>query len=113
MNDGAPLGRMQLPSLELRRRGPQFDAGDASPSGLSQLIGGVWEWTSSPFIPYPGFSADFYREYSAPWFESHYVMRGGSFATRARLVHNRFRNFYLPDRADAFAGFRTCAVEGT
>ena len=115
-DDRFPWGdeeRLQLPSLDLRRRGPRFDADDTSAAGLSQLIGGVWEWTSSPFIPYPGFSADFYREYSAPWFESHHVMRGGSFATRARLVHNRFRNFYLPDRADAFAGFRTCAVEGT
>ena len=115
-DDRFPWGdeeRPHLGSLDLRRRGPQFEQeeGDAA-SGLSQLIGGVWEWTSSPFIPYPGFSADFYREYSEPWFESHYAMRGGSFATRSRLVHNRFRNFYLPERADVFAGFRTCAVEG-
>jgi iron(II)-dependent oxidoreductase len=36
-------------------------------------------------------------------------MRGGSFATRARLVHARMRNFYLPERHDVFVGFRTCA----
>ena len=102
------------PDLDLRRRGPCFDAGDrASRRGLAGLIGGAWEWTCSPFIPYPGFSADPYREYSEPWFESHFVLRGGSFATRSRLVHNRFRNFYLPERADVFAGFRTCAVEAT
>ena len=86
---------------------------DPAPSrtGLRQMIGGVWEWTSSAFLPYPGFRADPYKEYSKPWFGSHHVLRGGSFATRARLVHNRFRNFYLPERADVFAGLRTCAVE--
>ena len=73
--------------------------------------GGVWEWTSSPFNPYPGFKADPYRDYSEPWFHSHNVLRGASFATRSRLAHNRFRNFYLPERADIFAGLRTCALE--
>ena len=71
--------------------------------------GDVWEWTSSPFTPYPGFAPDPYREYSEPWFDSHFVLRGGSFATRERLVHERFRNFYLPERADVFVGLRTCA----
>ena len=86
---------------------------DPAPSktGLRQMIGGTWEWTSSAFLPYAGFRPDPYKEYSKPWFGSHYVLRGGSFATRARLVHNRFRNFYLPERADVFAGFRTCAIE--
>ena len=76
---------------------------------LESMIGGVWEWTASPFDPYPGFSADPYKDYSEPWFGSHFAMRGGSFATRERLVHARFRNFYLPHRADVFAGLRTCA----
>lgn len=82
----------------------------ASRSGLRQMLGGVWEWTASPFAPYPGFAADPYREYSQPWFHTHFVLRGGSFATRSRLVHNGLRNFYLPERDDVFAGFRTCAV---
>jgi iron(II)-dependent oxidoreductase len=82
----------------------------ASRRGVRELIGGVWEWTASPFTPYPGFAADPYRDYSEPWFHSHFVLRGGSFATRSRLVHNRFRNFYLPERRDVFAGFRTCAA---
>ena len=100
-------------ALDFGCHGPVMGAAGlpASRSGAAQLIGGVWEWTSSPFIPYPGFAPDPYREYSEPWFESHYVMRGGSFATRSRLVHNRFRNFYLPERADVFAGLRTCALE--
>ncbi len=70
-----------------------------------------WEWTSSRFGPYPGFSADPYQEYSAPWFaEEHRVLRGGSFATPPRLLRTTWRNFYQPERADMFCGFRTCAV---
>jgi EgtB-related family protein len=49
-------------------------------------------------------------DYSQPWFGDHHVMRGGSWATRSRLVHPRLRNFYLPDRHDMFVGFRTCAI---
>ncbi|GAA4014418.1 selenoneine synthase SenA [Actimicrobium antarcticum] len=71
--------------------------------------GDLWEWTCSPFLPYPGFSADGYREYSAPWFDTHQVVRGASFATPARFRSVRFRNFFLPQRDDVFIGFRTCA----
>jgi ergothioneine biosynthesis protein EgtB len=99
--------------LDAHYLAPSNAFGDPAPSktGLRQMIGGVWEWTSSPFLPYPGFAADPYKEYSEPWFKTHFVLRGGSFATRSRLVHNRFRNFYLPGRGDVFAGFRTCALE--
>ena len=73
--------------------------------------GRVWEWTSSRFGPYPGFSADPYKEYSEPWFaEEHRVLRGGSFATPPRLLRTSWRNFYQPARADMFCGFRTCAI---
>jgi iron(II)-dependent oxidoreductase len=77
-----------------------------SRQGLRQLIGNVWEWTSTAFLPYPGFEPGPYQEYSQPWFGDHRVLRGGSFATRCRLVHNRWRNFYTPDRDDVFAGIR-------
>jgi len=53
---------------------------------------------------------DPYQEYSEPWFGTHKVLRGGSFATPPRVAHAAFRNFYTPDRADIFAGFRTCAL---
>lgn len=72
--------------------------------------GDVWEWTSSPFAPFPGFSADPYADYSQPWFHTHKVLKGASFATPRRVVHPAFRNFYVPERADIFAGFRTCKM---
>jgi ergothioneine biosynthesis protein EgtB len=69
----------------------------------------VWEWTADPFEPYPGFSPDPYQDYSLPWFSTHHSVRGGSFATHARMHHPRYRNFYLPHRNDLFVGFRSCA----
>jgi gamma-glutamyl hercynylcysteine S-oxide synthase len=87
-----------------------FAAGD-TPQGLRQMFGNVWEWTEAWFAPYPGFVADPYKEYSQPWFGDHKVLRGGCFATRARLLRNTWRNFYTPDRRDVLAGFRTCAPD--
>ena len=84
-------------------------AGDSA-FGCRQMIGNVWEWTASDFMPYPGFVEGPYKEYSAPWFGDHKVLRGGCWVTRSRLVHNTYRNFYKPDRRDVWAGFRTCAL---
>ena len=72
--------------------------------------GDVWEWTATTFQPYPGFSADPYRDYSQPWFGTHKVLRGASFATRGRMRHAKARNYFLPQRDDIFSGFRSCAV---
>jgi len=72
--------------------------------------GDVWEWTATTFRPYPGFVAGPYREYSQPWFGTHKVLRGASFATRGRMRHAKYRNFYLPERDDVFCGFRSCAA---
>jgi iron(II)-dependent oxidoreductase len=79
--------------------------------GCRQMMGNVWEWTASTFVPYPGFTPDPYREYSEPWFHSRKVLRGGSWATRARLLRNTWRNFFTPERRDVIAGFRTCALK--
>jgi iron(II)-dependent oxidoreductase len=54
---------------------------------------------------------DPYKEYSEPWFGTHKVLRGGSFATPRRLLRPTFRNFYMPERGDVFCGFRTCALD--
>jgi gamma-glutamyl hercynylcysteine S-oxide synthase len=81
----------------------------ASPLGVHQLIGDVWEWTSSRFSGYPGFTAFPYPEYSLVFFGSDYrVLRGGSFGTDDVAVRGTFRNWDYPVRRQIFAGFR-CA----
>ncbi|MGH7362733.1 MAG: selenoneine synthase SenA [Candidatus Methylomirabilales bacterium] len=92
-----------------------LDVGALAPGdskfGCRQMIGNVWEWTCSDFLPYPGFVVDPYKEYSEPSFGTRKVLRGGSWASRSRLLRNTWRNFYTPDRRDVCAGFRTCALD--
>ena len=78
--------------------------------GCRQMIGNVWEWTQSDFLPFGGFSPDPYKDYSEPWFRTRKVLRGGCWATSARIARPAYRNFFPPDRSDVFAGFRTCAL---
>jgi len=84
-------------------------AGDSA-FGCRQMIGNVWEWTASDFLPFAGFAADPYEDYSQPWFNTRKVLRGGSFATSARIARPLYRNFFTPERNDVIAGFRTCAL---
>jgi gamma-glutamyl hercynylcysteine S-oxide synthase len=80
----------------------------AAPSGARQLIGDVWEWTSSDLLPYPGFTAWPYREYSEVFFGSEYkILRGGSFGVGPVACRGTFRNWDYPIRRQIFAGFRT------
>ncbi|RYX95305.1 MAG: ergothioneine biosynthesis protein EgtB [Comamonadaceae bacterium] len=72
--------------------------------------GDVWEWTASTFRPYPGFSADPWADYSVPAFGARKVLRGASFATRARMKAPAFRRFELEGRDDLFCGFRSCSL---
>jgi iron(II)-dependent oxidoreductase len=82
--------------------------GGAAPCGARQLIGDVWEWTSSDFSPYPGFEAWPYKEYSEVFFGPEYkVLRGGSFAVSPVVSRGTFRNWDYPIRRQIFAGFRT------
>ncbi len=93
-----------------RRLPTEFEWEAAAQIGATQWGNSVWEWTATPFAPYPGFSADRYREYSEPWFDGeHRVLRGGSHATLVLMHDVKYRNYFLPDRSEVFAGFRTCA----
>lgn len=72
--------------------------------------GQVWEWTSSTFLPFEGFQAHPYVDYSKPWFHDRKVLKGASWATSPTMAHPRYRNYFQPDRHDVFSGFRTCSL---
>jgi iron(II)-dependent oxidoreductase len=81
----------------------------ASPFGVLDMAGNVWEWTASPFDAYPGFEAHPYPEYSELWFDGdHRVAKGGSWATRPPILRSSFRNFFRRNFRIGFVGFR-CA----
>jgi gamma-glutamyl hercynylcysteine S-oxide synthase len=79
----------------------------ASAYGAEQMIGDVWEWTSSDFEPWPGFTAMIYRDYSQPFFGGDYkVLRGGSWAVAPTTIRPSFRNWDHPIRRQIFTGLR-------
>lgn len=82
----------------------------ACTAGPAFRWGDVWEWTASPFAPFPGFEPHPYRDYSAPWFDGRPVLKGASHCTQPRMRNPRYRNFFAAERNDVPAGFRTCAV---
>jgi iron(II)-dependent oxidoreductase len=80
-----------------------------SPIGCWDMLGNVWEWTSTDFRGYPGYETFPYPEYSEVFFGHEYkVLRGGSWATRAGAIRNTFRNWDYPIRRQIFSGVR-CA----
>jgi ergothioneine biosynthesis protein EgtB len=79
-------------------------------AGAGFRWGDVWEWTASPFAPFPGFEPHPYRDYSAPWFDGRPVLKGASHCTQARMRHPKYRNFFPAMRNDVPAGFRSCAL---
>jgi iron(II)-dependent oxidoreductase len=79
----------------------------ASAYGAEQMIGDVWEWTSSNFAPWPGFTPMIYRDYSQPFFGGDYkVLRGGSWAVAPSTIRPSFRNWDYPVRRQIFTGVR-------
>ncbi len=76
---------------------------------LEEVPGSVWQWTSSPFLPYPGFQAFPYDGYSLEHMDGkHFVCRGGSWATDACIRRRTFRNWYVPTYRQGLLGVR-CA----
>lgn len=69
--------------------------------------GEVWEWTADAFTPFEAFVPHPYRDYSAPWFGTHRVLRGAARSTSAVMVHPGYRNFFTPERCDIQVGFRS------
>ncbi|HKP39131.1 MAG TPA: ergothioneine biosynthesis protein EgtB [Pyrinomonadaceae bacterium] len=85
-----------------------FPEGQSAP-GCQQMIGDVWEWTTSDYTPYPGFKSEF-DEYNDKWFVGQKVLRGGSFATPQIHIRSTYRNFFYPHERWMIAGFR-CAQD--
>jgi iron(II)-dependent oxidoreductase len=84
--------------------------GGTSAVGCHQMLGDVWEWTASELLPWPGFEAYPYPEYSEVFWGGDYkVLRGGSWAAHPLAVRTTFRNWDHPIRRQIFCGFRTAA----
>ncbi len=77
--------------------------------GCHQMMGDVWEWTSSEYVLYPGFKSKF-SEYTDKWTINQKVLRGGCFASPTAQIHNSYRNYFKPHERILFAGFR-CAKD--
>jgi ergothioneine biosynthesis protein EgtB len=80
--------------------------------GVVGQLGNGWEWTSSPFTPFPGFQASaYYPGYSANFFDGkHFVIKGGSARSAACFLRRSFRNWFQPHYQYVYAGFR-CVSE--
>jgi len=81
----------------------------ANSEGCHQLIGDVWEWTTSDYVPYPGFKSEF-DEYNDKWFVNQKVLRGGSYATPQIHIRSTYRNFFHAHERWMVSGFR-CAKD--
>jgi gamma-glutamyl hercynylcysteine S-oxide synthase len=79
----------------------------ASAYGVEQMLGDVWEWTSSELEPWPGFTPMIYQRYSEPFFGGDYrVLRGGAWSVESAIVRPSFRNWDHPYRRQIFSGVR-------
>jgi formylglycine-generating enzyme required for sulfatase activity len=100
-------------NFDFRRWDPLPVTAGTEPSvrGPKQLCGNGWEWTSTPFAPFPGFEPmPFYRNYSEPFFDGrHYVLKGASPRTAARLTRPSFRNWFRPAYPYIYSTFRVVA----
>jgi gamma-glutamyl hercynylcysteine S-oxide synthase len=81
---------------------------NSSAFGVAGMLGNGWEWASTEFAPFPGFTPfPFYQGYSANFFDGkHFVLKGGSPRTAAALLRRSFRNWFQPHYQYAYTGFR-------
>jgi len=117
---GARLPReaeWEIAASELSIEGNFVDKGNYHPTALSksinngkpeQIFGDVWEWTSSPYTPYPGFNTleGALGEYNGKFMCNQMVLRGGSCATSKSHIRKTYRNFFPPDARWQFMGIR-------
>jgi ergothioneine biosynthesis protein EgtB len=116
---GSAAGQSVTGNLDFKYWSPapvNANADDNSPWGVKNLIGNGWEWTETPFQPFPGFSPYItdYKEYSADFFDGkHFVLKGASWATARQLARPSFRNWYQAHYPYVFAKFRcVCESDG-
>jgi ergothioneine biosynthesis protein EgtB len=105
----------EVAAVELPVEGNFLDQGRLHPiaapaagTGLAQMFGDVWEWTQSPYTPYPGFKTlpGAVGEYNGKFMCNQYVLRGGSCATPANHIRVTYRNFFPPQARWQFSGIR-------
>jgi gamma-glutamyl hercynylcysteine S-oxide synthase len=110
-----PWGNSQpnrnLGNFDFKRWDPESihaTRGNESAFGIRQLVGNGWEWTKTPFEPFSGFiPSPSYPGYSANFFDGeHFVLKGGSPRTAARLLRRSFRNWFRPNYQYVYATFR-------